>query len=369
MAEQGLPVSDFSLHTPVLHFIEPSKYDLGAIDINLVRKVFQDNWIATVRDLKLLVEEKSIRELTIPQSLIEWIANECTSKRFVEKDVPRVKKFIFDNRSNQGICYWLGTKFGKSSWKNPCDLGLVRITFSSLMHDSAPQAKLLGPETLRIVTKPDPKSWFAFDFSPRKIKLSAYMIRHYLSWDTEALRNWNLEGSNDGHRWNLIMAHKDDAALKKKGQEYIWNVDCNQFYSHFRIFQTGTNSNRHHYLAMSGFEVWGDLKDETPGPSNPNRDMFVYQDDFDGNGIIHWLGCRKGTQPWRNPADLGLCRVIFSTLSADSEPATAAVGNRVVRCVSEPKQMQWMCIDLTSRRPMRLRTESHAMDVHRSFRR
>ena len=43
------------------------------------------------------------------------------------------------------------------------------------------------------MTKPNPKSWFAFNFGPFKIQPSAYMVRHYQPWDTEALRNWNFE--------------------------------------------------------------------------------------------------------------------------------------------------------------------------------
>ena len=89
----------------------------------------------------------------------------------------------------------LATSFGKKSWKNPVDLGFVRVNYSSVMHDSAPPKQILGPNILRIVTKPDPKSWFSFDVSPRSIKPTAYMIRHYSSWDTEAVRNWQFEVS------------------------------------------------------------------------------------------------------------------------------------------------------------------------------
>ena len=61
------------------------------------------------------------------------------------------------------------------------------------MHDSQPAHALLGREAVRCVTKPQEKSYFIIDFSPRRIRPTHYTLRHYNSWDTEALRNWRLE--------------------------------------------------------------------------------------------------------------------------------------------------------------------------------
>jgi hypothetical protein len=43
---------------------------------------------------------------------------------------------------------------------------------------------------------------------------NAYTLRHYSSWDVEALRSWRLEGSSDGGlTWTPIRVHVDDASL------------------------------------------------------------------------------------------------------------------------------------------------------------
>ncbi len=36
------------------------------------------------------------------------------------------------------------------------------------------------------------------DLVDKYVQPTAYTLRHYSSWDVEALRNWNFEGSNDG---------------------------------------------------------------------------------------------------------------------------------------------------------------------------
>ena len=37
---------------------------------------------------------------------------------------------------------------------------------------------------------------------------------------------------------------------------------------------------------------------------------FVYERDYDGNGIIHWVGTKYGTEKeWQNPSERGLIKV------------------------------------------------------------
>jgi hypothetical protein len=55
-----------------------------------------------------------------------------------------------------------------------------------------------------------------FDFGPLFIIPTAYTMRHYDSWDTEAIRDWKLEGSIDGKKWKQLIAHKKDQSLDKK---------------------------------------------------------------------------------------------------------------------------------------------------------
>lgn len=66
-------------------------------------------------------------------------------------------------------------------------------------------------ECVRCVTSATPNMWFQVDFKDKIIRPSHYTIKHYNSWDTEALRNWVLEGSMDAQKWVLIKEHKNDA--------------------------------------------------------------------------------------------------------------------------------------------------------------
>jgi len=78
------------------------------------------------------------------------------------------------------------------------------------------------------------------------------------SWDTEALRDWKLQGSNDGKKWTKLLSHKQDASLDRKGATKTWVIPKpKKSYQMFRLLQTGKNSNNHWYMALSSVELYG----------------------------------------------------------------------------------------------------------------
>jgi hypothetical protein len=112
------------------------------------------------------------------------------------------------------------------------------------------------------VTQSAANQWFIIHFKTFKIRPTHYTLRHYSSWDREALRNWRLAGSVDGKQsnWDTLMEHKNDTALRAKGQAHTWTIpaaNVKKHYTYFCVIQTGKNSNNNLYLALSGFEVYG----------------------------------------------------------------------------------------------------------------
>jgi hypothetical protein len=271
------------------------------------------------------------------------------------------KEFVYTSDfDGKGILYFLGTNLGVSAWENPMGRGLVRVRASSLEKDSVPETAVVGLYPLRCVTKNENLSWFEIDFLTRSIAPSAYTLRHYSSWDTEALRNWRLEGSNDGLSWVTIREHLNDASLAKSGQSFTWSLSQprESFYSRFRIIQTDKNSNNHYYLALSGFEIYGKLKDTVLLPSYlaasvpemRNIKTFRHSSDFDTNGLFYYLGSSGLSAPWVNPVDLGEVIVTASDLSNDSVKEKYFVGRETVRLVTKNRDKSWFAVQLKNSR-------------------
>jgi len=159
-----------------------------------------------------------------------------------------------------GILHFLGTDWRTAPWKNPAEMGVVTVTSSRLGKDSTPATAICGRSVVRCVCMAEKNNWFMCDFRNLYIRVTHYTIKHYDSWDTECLRNWYLEGSNDLKKFKIIKEHKKDKSLYGKGSTHTWSVDTkSKRYRAFRIRQFGHNSNKHWYLACSGLEIYGEI--------------------------------------------------------------------------------------------------------------
>jgi len=365
--------------TPIEKLLEDAKLTLTKMDIQEPTRIFKRNWVDTVRDLRLLHKERELMTLVrIDDKLLKWLQAEC-EKSFQDDSSPDLQMFLYSfDFDKQGIVYAIATNFGAKQWANPGMSGKIGVHMSSIMHDSQPAYSILGRSSVRTVTKPEKNSWIIIDFTPKMIKPTHYSLKHYSTWDTEALRCWNFEGSADGGAtWRLLSQHKNDTHLNAKGATHTFKLaecrpandalDC--YYTHFRILQTDFNSNRHYYLACSGFEIYGAMKDgDDKAPSNKVKPtgslIFQPSYDFDTNGIIYWLGTNRGTAPWKNPGERGTVRILHSSLAKDSHPAYAAIGRETVRCVTEPKRNSWFVIDLLK---IRVQPTAYTMRHYASF--
>ncbi len=61
----------------------------------------------------------------------------------------------------------------------------------------------------------------------------------------------------------MLREHVDDQTLTHKGDtqtQAVHTAAANTAYRDLRIRMTDLNSNKHWYLALAGFEVYGDLQ-------------------------------------------------------------------------------------------------------------
>ena len=286
---------------------------------------------------------------------------------------------------HNGVLYAIATYNHTQPWRNPAEAHLVNLSSSPMLDASAPLSSIVGPDVVRCVTQPRQGSWMAIDLLDKTVLLTAYTLRHYASWDTEALRHWRLEASMDGERWTLLREHINDESLNARGKAVTWMIDvnvpgCARAYRMFRVTQTGENSNKHHYLACSGWEMYGQLyaadghsayvwpslpssavapassasaiASAQPLPSSsfsPSSFTFTPQHDFDENGVLHHIATSASFAAWRNPHVAGLVTASASSLSDDSVGIDALVGHDIVRLVTQNIPQSWMAIDLHSR--------------------
>ncbi|ETO30599.1 hypothetical protein RFI_06520 [Reticulomyxa filosa] len=283
----------------------------------------------------------------------------CAEMQTLEHHTKGSLSFIYSYDTN-GVCHWLGTNKGADTWQNPALCGYIHVLYSSIAADSKPAHCVVGRELVRCVTEPKKLSWFVIHFKNINIIPTHYTLKYCITFDNECLRNWKFEASDDSTngvngQYMTIITHNNDQPLNRKGVTHIWTIPShivkNQHFSKFRLSQFGPNSNSHHYLHCSRFEIYGtfvsgaDAPSEENGPKGSKR-IFKYSQDMNFNILFYFFGTNGGKQQWTNTVDLRLVNLDVSSLMSDSAPLSALCGGASVRCVTKHYQKSWIIIDL-----------------------
>lgn len=161
---------------------------------------------------------------------------------------------------NNGFFYFISTKERKQDWKNPLEERLISVTPSSSKFGKI--NGIFDRKNIEFYTEDVKGSNIVISIEGSGFKLcpNAYSIKHGYNFGSFMLKNWNLEGSNDGTTWKVIKEHKDDSSLASKGYATsTWQLECSEPFLYFRVITTGLNHNGSNHLMLGGIEFYGTL--------------------------------------------------------------------------------------------------------------
>ncbi|ETO06396.1 hypothetical protein RFI_31000, partial [Reticulomyxa filosa] len=183
-------------------------------------------------------------------------------------------EYSYDFNTND-VCNWLDTDKWGDTWQNPVLCGDIHVLYSSIALDSKHAHCMIGRELIRFVKEPKKQSWFVIDFKDIKVIPTNYSLKHYITFNTECLRNWKFEPSDDSTdgvngQWVALINNNNDQLLNQKVATHKWTIHSyvvkNQPFGKFRLFQFGPNSNPHQYLQCSGFKIYGKILSGVDAP-------------------------------------------------------------------------------------------------------
>jgi hypothetical protein len=179
-----------------------------------------------------------------------------------------------------GVLYYLGTKGGTREYQNPHTAGEVVAKMSSIANNNGPEHG--APERFvqhavhwgrgmrygagRNLTDDLPNSWMSVDLGEgRTLVPNDYCLRHWEQHSSHALRTWRFEGSIDGAKWTVLRKHSNDQTIRAESLAVgAWKIeswrDHPHGFRHFRIVQSGPNSESSNHLICSGIEIYGLLR-------------------------------------------------------------------------------------------------------------
>jgi E3 ubiquitin-protein ligase HECTD1 len=95
-----------------------------------------------------------------------------------------------------------------------------------------------------------------------RIKLTHYSIRTRRDYNGHHLRDWILEGSNDGLSWVELDRRRNDTSLNSQGGIATFSISngSEEEFQQIRLCQTGKNSSGYDHLVLNAIEFFGVVK-------------------------------------------------------------------------------------------------------------
>jgi hypothetical protein len=177
-------------------------------------------------------------------------------------------QFDFDTN---GVLYRIGTENGTRTYENPQTSGAVTVHSSSdtSRHYWYAPHRLVqhqhdGNSNFITLALSRPCLWMMLVLGGgARVALNHYCLRHGDSSGWCEMRNWKLQGSNDGETWTTLSVHSNDQALKGGWATAGWAVEGGKgAFSHFRVYQISlpdANGQPHGIMYCAGIELYGAL--------------------------------------------------------------------------------------------------------------
>jgi hypothetical protein len=157
-----------------------------------------------------------------------------------------------------GIISFLTAKYGQ----NVHDSGEVTVTGSAYSDDPdfAPKnAADLADMNSRFFSACGRDQWITFEFKRSAVRPTHYSLRSgQFGCD---LKSWTIEGSSDGATWRLLDAQEDNESLEGESAVATFEVAGAEEVRFLRLRQTGPAHDGSHQITITGFELFGDLRE------------------------------------------------------------------------------------------------------------
>lgn len=207
---------------------------------------------------KWIVDPTKLGQLRMPTiaTLMELLETQ-------QKKIFQYSNTPFDTN---GVLYWIGTEGGTKPYTNPHTSGEVKASTTSDVYVTLSCFVQHQHDGQQIFTDNEPGTWMSVDLGEgRSLVPNYYCLRNgsINSSYNGSMRNWWLQGSNDGKHWDTLRSHTNDTSLKDQSFSVAaWPVlqDTSAAYRHFRILQTGKNASGQNDLTCSGIELYGALQ-------------------------------------------------------------------------------------------------------------
>jgi hypothetical protein len=153
----------------------------------------------------------------------------------------------------------------KPTEKNPIDSGLIKLNTPMLQDPFMNKSAILGQhkeQSFYNYSAGFPKSgqnWVEFDFRSQRVLLSAYLIR---ASNRYIMKSWDIVGSNDRTKWELIHSVRD-ADMTKEKHEQVFRCQTQkgpfQYVRYVQLANCERDQKCQYFIQISAIEFFASL--------------------------------------------------------------------------------------------------------------
>ena len=175
-----------------------------------------------------------------------------------------IKTFLHDtNNEFNGIFNYLTSKTGG----NIHDNGTIEVTSNSIQYDASYHPKhltCLSQNNYFVNGSFSDEVWVCFDFKNMEIEITSYAIKSIQREKGCAhIKNWSIEISNDGEKWEKIDEHSNYAELNGPDIVKAFDVSPRIFARYCRfVHNNDYYGNLDYNLGLNSIEFYGKLKEQ-----------------------------------------------------------------------------------------------------------
>lgn len=252
-------VSEYDLFQRVIVWLQKQNLDSNKL------KETKEKLFSKIRFTLLTVDE--LEKLETMNILDNDSMNKIYKKIIKKEYEPRrgYLSFVYQTDFDEnGVIYYIGCqdKKFKTNFSNPASNGLISISpFGNTKVNGNINDLFSRWNKLDLWLSASQKSGYIIDFKTYSLSVNSYTIRSF-SQNCCFLRNWNLEGSNDGINWFILSQHVEpqNTSLPSPNCTQTFHLTSKkEFYRFIRIHQVGQNSSNWNF-GLGGIEFYGLLK-------------------------------------------------------------------------------------------------------------
>lgn len=230
-----------------------------------------------LRDIFGVVKPSGLLAKDTIMELVDMLADPDTADakkwNMTRREPPAVQRAATTRfEDNAGIIYWIGTDSGRSlSYSNPHP-DHVTVTMSSSAGSPLPSVfdRNIRESPVENSYGSEPNPWIAVEFKEHRVQLESVYIAqeadHYL-------RNWRIEGSDDGRTWVALANFANNATITEEHRFGYFAITSDKFYRRVRIYVTGHSTNDQSNFDITQLEFFG--KVSPLGAHNDNSDVIL----------------------------------------------------------------------------------------------